>query len=212
MCNKELKSCSVERMSVLDSDNILYSSFIAAVDVAYSTAIYLNVTHSNEQKCLDENDCLREFSLLFKLGVGDQTEFSHYSWIANMSNADTASDTSTMQFILPQSTSGFYIAVREKKSCVRIEQIRVYYHVCQPSGNYRGPEVFARVPVPSELGEMASVAVINCTGNSSLSTSGGAVCESDGSILAALGSVCRCNDGYYRTEDGVCVGKTSKRN
>ena len=207
MCDKELKSCSIERMSVLDSNNVLYSPFIAADMVDYPITVYVNITHSSERMCLEKNNCTKEFSLLYKLEESSQTNFSQYHPIADVANADIRQVTTTVQFILPQNTSGFYIAAQERSSCVHIQQIKVFYHICVANPDYRGLEIFARVPVPL-VNETASVSIINCTGNSSLLSGGmgAAVCGDDGTIVQHT-PACRCNDGYYETENGLCIGE-----
>ena len=104
----------------------------------------------------------------------------------------------TYTFTLDPSDTGFYVAIRDKGTCVGISRLRVYHYNC-PSRQV-GLVLYPEAPAPVS----GSVNVnIKCVDNAVVSGSPQVTCHSNGT-WGPENPVCECRPGYEERQ-GECV-------
>ena len=111
----------------------------------------------------------------------------------------------TYSFTLDPSDTGFYVALRDKGTCVGISRLRVYHYIC-PSRQV-GLVLYPETPAPIS----GSINInVKCVDNAVVSGSPKVTCHSNGTWGPDI-SQCECNVGYAKITENMmpkCVGKS----
>ena len=176
---------------------------------AYSVQIRVEVIYAL-QSCRDRLDCDMGFRLLNYITDTQQVADTTGDGYMNTENYDefgrarpsstTRSYFETYPFTLDASDTGFYVALRDKGTCVGISRLRVYRYNC-PSRQV-GIVLYPETPAPETGSEGVDV---SCVANANISGSPQVICHSNGT-WGPENPVCKCHCGYEE-DPPVCGGK-----
>ena len=132
---------------------------------------------------------------------------SNYVLVNRLTTRDTvageASQNETQNIDFTTDSSGFYLGVRDESTCILIERLLVYYHVCpsETVGLVVRPETIA----PSIGSGMQLEVTANCIANARPISGESAklTCEERGVWFQPSVTSCVCNDGFIASEDGL---------
>ena len=122
------------------------------------------------------------------------TNTSNYHRIRRKSGSSTLTQTLTINVIVTPDTEGFYVAVRDRTSCIQVVQLRVYRHEC--AAKQEGLVIFPDSAAPIE-GNMT--VTTKCMPNSSPATNMTVLCDSSGFWTGS--AECECDPGYIMLTD-----------
>ena len=109
-------------------------------------------------------------------------------------------------FTLDPSDTGFYVALQDTGTCVRISRLRVYRYICPK--RQVGLVLYPETPAPVS----GSVNInVKCVDNAVVSGSPQATCHSNGTW--GPNTQCKCNLGYANMTENMmprCVGKSCR--
>ena len=111
-----------------------------------------------------------------------------------------------LNFTLPSSSTGFYIAAQDTGGCITLSRMRVYRANCR--AQQIGLVLYPDAPGPA----VSSVTVsFTCVENAVISGHDTVTCLNNGSWSIANNPVCQCEPGYVLEDIGnsksKCVGK-----
>ena len=166
----------------------------------YDVTIYVEVGYS-VQSCRDRQGCTQGFNLLHYMTNSTQAEDTRQAGFMNTQNyqifakpygASLIAYTNTYNFTLPQSYTGFYIAVQDIGSCIALSRLRVYRNNCK--SRQVGLVLYPDTPAPES--DTVDVA-ISCAETAFTCTSSG-----------TWGTECQCKCGYMEISQVTgCIGK-----
>ena len=178
----------------------------------YNVTIYVEAIYSL-QSCRVRLGCTQRFNLLHYMTNSQQLPSTSGNGYMNTQNyiefavygvpLSSSTNTNTYSFILPPSSTGFYIALQDIGSCIALSRLKVYRNNCKSSqvGLVRYPDA------PAPVSGSALNIDVSCVENAVVSGSSEVTCGSDGT-WGGQNPVCQCKCGYepYR-EATRCNGK-----
>ena len=122
---------------------------------------------------------------------GVYTNRENYRRIARKRGASAMAQQLTITETIPPGDAGFYIAVRDHRSCIKVSQFKVFRHQCKR--NQRGLVVFPETAAPVDAPQHVTAM---CVDNAYSVTDLSVQCLSTG--VWSGSAVCVCNAGYER--------------
>ena len=195
-------------------DNWLFTQFIskaAPPNTTHTVRVVVEISYTLSS-CRSRYNCHPTFRL-YKLDANGPlprevyTNVSKYVSVRNRNGASTLSQNLVETIDVPANVGGFYLAIRDNRSCIQVSQIKVYRHQCY--SKQEGLVVFPDTAAPVE-NDMTITA--GCMPHSTPVSAGNMAmtCDSDGNWRGR--GQCRCDAGYKREagENGgeSCVGKS----
>ena len=113
-----------------------------------------------------------------------------------------------LNFTLPSSSTGFYIAAQDSGGCITLSRMRVYRENCR--ARQTGLILYPSAPAPVSGSARAD---ISCVENAEVVGSSSVLCQSDGTWSSQNNPVCQCRPGYVNrvkegsNSDRECFGK-----
>ena len=107
--------------------------------------------------------------------------------------------TSILNFTLPSSSTGFYIAAQDSGGCITLSRLRVYRNNCR--SRQIGLALYPDTPAPATGSVKVS---ISCVENSEITGNGHVTCNSDGIWTIPENSMCQCRLGYEQNSEFSC--------
>ena len=113
-----------------------------------------------------------------------------------------------LNFTLPSSSTGFYIAAQDSGGCITLSRMRVYRGNCR--AHQTGLILYPDAPAAVSGSARAD---ISCVENADVVGSSSVMCQSDGRWSSKNNPVCQCRPGYVNrlregsNSDRECFGK-----
>ena len=109
-----------------------------------------------------------------------------------------------LNFTLPSSSTGFYIAAQDPGGCITLSRMRVYRKNCR--AQQIGFVLYPDAPAPVSGSARTD---ISCVENAEVVGSSSVMCQSDGTWSSQNNPVCQCRPGYVSrlNSDRGCFGK-----
>ena len=113
-----------------------------------------------------------------------------------------------LNFTLPSSSTGFYIAVQDPGGCIVLSRMRVYRGNCK--AQQIGLILYPSAPAPVSGSARTD---ISCVENAEVVGSSSVMCQSNGTWSSQNNPVCQCRPGYANSlisgsnSDRGCFGK-----
>ena len=104
-----------------------------------------------------------------------------------------------IDFTLPSSSTGFYIAVQDSGGCITLSRLRVYRNNCR--SRQIGLALYPDTPAPATGSVNVS---ISCVENAEITGNGRVTCNSDGIWTIPENSMCQCRLGYEQNSEFLC--------
>ena len=213
MCRPEVHVCGWRQNgTVTHQNNWLFTQHIhldSYPSVPHLVAVYVEVVFSMPN-CSAQDRCRPSFNLLFygsseaqlptTVGRGFMNIRNYRKFAEPRAQSPLLTYTTTHEFVLPRSVSGFYLSIQDIGSCVVLSRMRVYHRNCRSFQS--GLVLYPDVPAPSS--RSVSVA-FDCVENAVVSGSPRVTCTSDGT-WSPENPVCQCRPGYVQNTN-ECIGK-----
>ena len=162
------------------------------------------------QNCRERNCCRQRFNLLHYMtntqqlpstgGSGYMNTQNYHKFAEPYAPVSTFTYTNTYKFTLPQSSTGFYLALQDNGSCIVLSRLRVYRNNCKSC--QVGLVLYPDAPAP--VSGSANID-ISCVENAVVSGGSRVTCASDGTWGSET-PVCQCRLGYENRQT-KCSGR-----
>jgi hypothetical protein len=198
LCRWSVSSCGYTAGA---QDNWLFTQFISKTTPSntnhdISVVIDLLYTLSN---CRKRFGCTPAIEILQFNTTGPQprsvyTDPANYYRIKRKSGSSTLTQSLTIKVNVTRAIGGFYLAVRDRTSCIQVVQLRVYRHEC--ARKQEGLVVFPATAAP--ITDSMTVTTV-CMPNAHPVTDMSVTCDSSG--IWDGSAECVCDAGYITATD-----------
>ena len=133
------------------------------------------------------------------VGVGFMNRENYIQFGELRTTNTITTHTFNLNFTLPSSSTGLYIALQDSGGCITLSRLRVYRNNCR----FRQIGLALYPDTPASV--FGSVVVsISCVENAEITGNGHAICNSSGVWTIPENSICQCRPGYMQDSEFSC--------
>ena len=216
ICRFQTRVCGWRRDgTVVAQNNWLFTQHISKsfspFIYNYNVTIHVLVVFSTPT-CREKDGCRPLLSLHHYMtnsvqlpsteGSGFMNPENYIQFAEPQASGPVLTPTFILNFTLPSSSTGFYIALQDSGGCILVSRLRVYRNNCR--SRQIGLALYPDTPAPAT----GSVSVsIHCVENAEITGNGRATCNSDGMWTIPENSMCQCRPGYEQNSEFNLCGK-----
>ena len=167
--------------------------------------------------CDEQNNCRRSFAIhkyeTSTINATAAIDLSNYEFVDQIVPRDgsgSGRENGSVELNFATEATGFYLGIRDVRSCTVIHRVLVFYYVCpaETSDLITRPETIAPI-----IGANTPVQVVGQCVEGTRPENGvqpGLTCSQNGVWSVNIGAGCTCGSGFQSSADGrSCVGMLS---